>query len=510
MSKTPNLELASSRGFLWPPIADALDTYLRRRNAGADAFERVWRLIHVWEATAITVATAALSRLASDASTHELFKRCREFFYGQSWNQVNRSFATSQGAHEGSIDQWINILEAVAKDDALSGSFLPSVGRLLSAPAIPLRELAVAWSRACDAPSELLTSSDDCVRVGSAMRHINSLRNRFAHVPFPHDRLADLADALEAATDALFSTAPSPASHEKEGLSSALTGALRIGRCFLRGSAAPEWISEPGPPDPYFVVPAVMKAEPSEAWPAAGFIFLDSMMRPHLLTRLKGFDVSEYTRFRAEANAVVVRPESGLAARIPRPTQPEYDTEEEEHEEAAVQSSESPATATIAAAVEEIRREKYDAAIALLEEISRLRPQYHVAWLRLGHARREKAVRNAASDPESSIRLLLDAADAIEVATNHRDPAYQAVAHYELSKVYYHLARFSADSGTYTRRAHEEGVAARGLSPDIKYQTWCEYLERWLPLSDTQTSGLTAARPQAQGEGAAPNGGGEA
>ena len=67
------------------------------------------------------------------------------------------------------------------------------------------------------------------------MRYVNSFRNRLAHVPFPHDPLEEVADALEAATEELFSIQPLPICHEKSGESSALTGAFRIGRFFLHG-----------------------------------------------------------------------------------------------------------------------------------------------------------------------------------------------------------------------------------------------------------------------------------
>jgi hypothetical protein len=59
------------------------------------------------------------------------------------------------------------------------------------------------------------------------MRYVNSFRNRLAHVPFPHDPLGEVADALEAATEQLFSILPLPTAHEKNGQSSALTGAFK-------------------------------------------------------------------------------------------------------------------------------------------------------------------------------------------------------------------------------------------------------------------------------------------
>jgi len=77
MPKTPNLEAASNGGFLWPSISDALDTFLRRRHNNADPYERVWRLIHLWEATAITLSLAAMARLIGDTDCAAVLRRQR-------------------------------------------------------------------------------------------------------------------------------------------------------------------------------------------------------------------------------------------------------------------------------------------------------------------------------------------------------------------------------------------------------------------------------------------------
>ncbi|MCX6632935.1 MAG: hypothetical protein NTW28_35510 [Candidatus Solibacter sp.] len=115
MPEIPNLEAANNGGFLWPSVSDAVDTFLRRRHNNADSYERVWRLIHLWEATEITLALAVMSRLIGDAASIAILKRQREFFYGKTWDQVTGSFKSMPGAGDGTIDQWINILDEVAK-----------------------------------------------------------------------------------------------------------------------------------------------------------------------------------------------------------------------------------------------------------------------------------------------------------------------------------------------------------------------------------------------------------
>ena len=62
MKELPNIERASEHNFLWPWIADAVDTFLRRREA-ADAYERIWRLIHIWESITTVLSGAIAARL---------------------------------------------------------------------------------------------------------------------------------------------------------------------------------------------------------------------------------------------------------------------------------------------------------------------------------------------------------------------------------------------------------------------------------------------------------------
>ena len=124
MSAIPNLEAANNGGFLWPSVSDAVDTFLRRRHNNADPYERVWRLIHLWEATGITLALLAMSRLLEDKDSSAILRRQREFFYGKTWDQVTGAFKSMQGAGDGAIDQWINILDEVAKAADFPGLFL--------------------------------------------------------------------------------------------------------------------------------------------------------------------------------------------------------------------------------------------------------------------------------------------------------------------------------------------------------------------------------------------------
>lgn len=152
MPTATKLDNARNNNFLWPTIADAVETFVKRRDSDADSYERIWRLIHVWEATAITLAVAAMTRYQSIPDNVDVLRKCREYYYGMSWDQVNKDFKTSQGASDGSIDQWMNILETVSKDENKESNFLNALREFLNEGEIDLRSLAQAWNRACDVP----------------------------------------------------------------------------------------------------------------------------------------------------------------------------------------------------------------------------------------------------------------------------------------------------------------------------------------------------------------------
>lgn len=451
-------------------MADALDTFLRRRHQGAGAFERTWRLIHLWEAIEITLALASLARLQSEREAAEIFKRQREFFHGKSWDPVTEAFKEIPGAADGAIDQWINILDEIAKSEGLPGRFLPALQEYLRTSAIDVRPLTSAWQKTCDVPSDY--KSGDTVEIRIAMRYVNAFRNRLAHVPFPHDPLEDVSTALEKATEQLFGLSPSPAAHEKDSKSSPLTGALRRGKCFLRGGQIEYTLDphdEPGVPSLMFTFPCQKKKDP-ETWAADSVVHVDPMMRPHVLTRVKGLDVCEYTRFRAEANAVITVRDAQIAKRIAPPEKKDYVSP------SAASGSDGDQAGKLAKALEAIRNEDFDAGIEYFSQVVKDRPDYHVGWLRLGHAEREKAARLPDTEKEQARELLDSSIRALKKAAEHMDVGYQALAHYELSKAYFRLMRVDPTRGELRNRVREEAEKASHLSSERKYQTWLDYL----------------------------------
>ena len=83
MKELTYIERANEHNVLWPSIADAVDTFLRRREH-ADAFERIWRLIHIWEAVVTTLsgATACRLRQGGEETGQSLLEGTRASLWG--------------------------------------------------------------------------------------------------------------------------------------------------------------------------------------------------------------------------------------------------------------------------------------------------------------------------------------------------------------------------------------------------------------------------------------------
>lgn len=494
MAKLDNIEKANENNFLWVPIADAVDTFLKRRAGGCEGYERTWRLIHVWEAISTTLSNVSVARLRDIDSEKQLYRKCREHLYGRSWNAMSKSFDKYQGALDGSAVRRLEILTAISNDESTDSLFLSSLRTFLRSPSINLSRLVLAWARVCEVPDDVQASENTQVR--DAMRHINGFRNRFAHIPFPYDGLDEIADALEEVTEQLFTIDPKPwQSFPDERLESPLMGAIHWRDRFLRGSMhfrSPnqnEGIS--------CVFPAIPKKNIlPEIWNCQPFIFIDSMIRPHILTRLLSQSAGrwEYTRFRAEANSVIQKEEPQWLSLLPTPTELEYQTVEsvnEDNEEAKLvatlthstevgdlpASIETRSVNDFEEALRQIRNEEYEPAINYFAKLVNIRPEYHVGWLRLGHAQREFAVRIQVSNPEQAKKLFSESIKSLTTAANHIDSNRIAQALYERSKANYHWGRLTGDEAI-LRQSLDDVEQAYTIVDDTTYVSWIDYLKR--------------------------------
>jgi hypothetical protein len=490
VSAVDNLERANEFNLLWPPLAEALDTYLKRKDGEAEGFERTWRLIHIWEAIALSLGAAAATRVREADGDAATFLRCRELYHGRKWDPLTSEFKAYSGALDGSASVRIDVLwEFGSREIALP--FLEALRAFLTAEIVDLSSLVREWIRVCDAPPDARRQGPHQVR--EALRHVNTLRNRFAHVPFPYDCMDGIADALEDVTGQVFGSDPAPwrTLTKDEKIESPLTGGIIYQGRLLRGNA---WRRE-GPPTDHqvaFVFPPVAKqARASEVWDASPFIFVDSMGRPHILTRAlsKTSGAIELTRFQAEANSVRVLEDARWDAAFPAPAREEYAVEEADESEAAGRTVEVPPPSTGGEAGAQqrrighdealrlVRNEQFEPAIAYFAEVARAEPLYHIAWLRLGHAQRELAMRLRSSERDRALSLFSDSIASLEKATAHDAPPRRAQAFYELSKSRYQRWRFSAmaSRGDYDA-AYQDASRAFEISPDTSFETWLSYL----------------------------------
>ncbi len=321
-------------------------------------------------------------------------------------------------------------------------------------------------------------------------------------MPFPYDPIASLADALELLTESLFSIEPRPSTHN-----SVLTGGLVRRETLWRGCLTFRWRGD-ALEEPSFVFPA---HKPLETWPAGPFVFIDPNKRPYVLTRLKDRDAGtwEYTRYRAEANSVISDDSEAMLAWVPAPAENEYEQTEDRIAEAEVAAPESDAAGheeptrqdetavavvpsetpkrlvtSFGEAIEAVRQGDFEAAIPFLEKLVQERPNYHIGWLRLGYAQRERAVRLATEAPAAAMALLDGAYQSFTRAIGHVDQEYRASAYYERSKTFYRKYVVGGEKRD-AELAVDDAQEACVLSSDSQFQSWNEYLNRLLARSVT-------------------------
>lgn len=500
MTHTREMDKANEANGLWPPIADAVDTFLKRRATGADAYERIWRLIHVWEAISITLVGAGVSRVRDIDSESAVFRRCREHLHGRAWDSVTRSFNSYQGVFAGSAQARISILDELSAADDQGSGFLRSLKTFLTADQLSAESLVTLWARICDVPDTASNATGLSVR--GAMRLINEFRNRIAHVPFPYDSLGGLADALEDTTERLFAITPHAwqVFPDEGRLENPMCGLILSGDRTLYGGAH-RHNESPCDQLRFSYPPHKKPTSKKESWDSEPFLFVDSMLRPHVMTRLRGAGTWEFTRYRAEANAVIYHEAPQWQRHTEPPTESQYLTPEvvqEAREEQAIVASlalqgatpTDPGHATdFEQALRLIRNGDYEPAINYFAAVVGTRPDYHTGWLRLGHAQRELAMRRRGVDGDAAINLFNESIASLSEATKHAYPERRAQALYERSKAYFHRSRFISSIEDHANSMHD-ALGAAGIQPDTRYRSWVTYLKDHPPtgLDERQVS----------------------
>jgi hypothetical protein len=147
---------------LWPPVHAAVDVYRRRRECEADPYELTWRLIHISECVAVTLASAAVARVREMPERQSEYLKLRERCYGLTWNETEEVLERVQGALDGANDKWLEVLQLISAFEVADSQFLTALqGFLNGAPTgqqgqeesmIDIDPLVRAWSQACDVP----------------------------------------------------------------------------------------------------------------------------------------------------------------------------------------------------------------------------------------------------------------------------------------------------------------------------------------------------------------------
>jgi hypothetical protein len=498
MAEETTLQRAYRQSQLWPPIYAAVDVFLRRRASGAEPYELTWRLIHVWECVVLTLAQSAISRLMAEKDERkEELRIIREKCYGVGWESSEATIKRRTGAFDGSMDKWIEVLEYVSTVSANGSDYLSSLSQFLNGKSggdaqdtlctVDLAPFTSAWARACDVPPGL---SREKVIVKNAFRVVNGFRNRLAHVPFPYDPISDVYQSLLTCTEQLFAAEPKPTSRQ-----GALAGCIGFRRHVIKGATPRESALFDAADDPLFIFDFAEKGECREKWNAKLFIHIDKMLRPYILTRLKDEEGWwEYTRYLAESNAVVTVQEPAYLSYFAVPSDPEYLMESEEtpscvetcpsvseEQEPGGSKGKELAVANMGDVNWAIRIREFAPAIEYLENLLEKRQDYHVGWLRLGHAKREYAVdlyTDQCNDNHQSdrIRQLLESSlGDFRRAGGHISSQYKAEAHYHASKSHFRLWQYFKDESCLEKTRQEADEAAR-LYPDSKYDSWIEFL----------------------------------
>ena len=201
-----------------------------------------------------------------------------------------------------------------------------------------------------------------------------------------------------------------------------------------------------------------------------------------------------------EANALATVDDDKRMSDLPAPSSKEKEYKIDEDQEAAAEelinlnsdngSTAEPAAQSFDEAIEALRTEDYDRAIPFFENLTKQKPLYHIAPLRLGVALREKANRLSDEKRELALTLLQQAISALGRATGHVDPDYQGQAYYERSKAYFHLAFLGQDDESARLQSVRDATKACALSSDPKFHSWLEYLERRGFIGEPATSKL--------------------
>jgi hypothetical protein len=507
---------------LWTPIANSFEAYRRRVviEPGAE-YEHIWRLIHIQEALAVTLASlmaARISAVMSSTPHHPEMAALRQGLTGlrQEATGVDDDDDVEPSPWGGSIGAWIELIRRFGTNppEGEDPFLVPLAAYLTSKPNRPLA-FADAWAKIAPVPSTFRSATLDRVgRLGA----INSFRNKLAHVPVPQRLLAELhrglrVEVLDGLTDKFNpeSDANSPgflATSYREPL----VGILYCGSTYVTGS------NDVGVDSSRTAASAATTARYGKntqqvEWTVEPFFRIDGEAKAALLFRVTDLQrepdaagyVGEYHRFAAELEPVTyatISSESlspwlpASSNEIPTLAESTASSQDAVVEVAGqalttdlgvpqVEATQSTEPAGVPSSLDSLNalqlrqhaessfvQRDYPTARKYFERLAALGDPVH--YNDVARSKHGAALWRAAERSESGVALadlLQSAVDLLLVAERHRDPKYSARAAYEGSKALWHLWRATGEA-KHVVDALKAAERAVGRSPSEAFISW--------------------------------------
>lgn len=494
------------------PIANAVLVYQRRYLRDRNAhYEHLWRLVHLQEALIVSLGALTATRLLAihheDPEKRVIRNKTRALVTGYSDEDedFNQRRPLSESCFTGSIGAWVSFLSWFSAGN-YSGEchLLQNVREYLNHG--DTAELAfLEIYRTISPNAEHLGGAQSRIRRFQA---INTLRNKLAHVPLPFDLIEPLHHGLR---KELFSAIISDYDRTKDNYDSYkffdhLCGQF-VGRTFIISGANNHSTNSRPEVLPENLLYFESKIAEGTLWPVSPFFHVDDVLNVSLLFRAPDFDPSEdifkaeYHRFAAEHRAVresrLTRSDLSfwfLEAPQPPPINETQERGEDEKADQTLPANEPSIDAGSTGlpqnsdyessspqlikhyAIERFRQRDFKNAARLFDLLADHPEHYNdVSAQKHGQALLRYAVEDKNLENHERVTLLNEAKNLLKRSISHRDVFYQAYGHYELSKVYYRLAKIT-DDGTLLKKALIEIDLAIEKHFEQRYYTWKEYL----------------------------------
>jgi hypothetical protein len=509
--------------YLWTPIANAVDSYRRRLLIEASAFyEHTWRLIHIHEALVVTLGTALATRLftlwneqPNTIIDEDLIKiQTQKIITGL--NPEDPSQNPSSGCLSGSISEWITLLNS-AKNLNLSTPcpFIDNLKNYIEKVPESSNNNSLAFLNDWERIAPVLSYREQQLTSIKRFQAINELRNKLAHVPISARILPNLHKNLRKELLWLLT-------HDLKWLNDedatkdiaikswhpSLCGKIYDQKAFVSGSN----FGKPPTDETHQNKKGVYwEWNPNKneriTWRASPFVYFDDELKVSLLFRVTNLsydlDVNptgEYHRFAAEVEPVQRRDISvdDIKSWLPEKPSPEpteardtSDTNDEIDTPESLKLEESNPDILRTKAEDAFKNRNYKEAVLCYEKMASqsLSNYTHVAKSRHGAAL-WRIANFSKEDIETRKKNFLRAIQLLDEASEHRDIGYQAEAHYQKSKAWWHLAEIDSENKeNLLDRAKDEAEKALGLALEQRYIGWYEWmLERAENIeSETET-----------------------